>query len=409
MADDVFDAVILERGEYPGAKNVQGAVLYSRMLHDLVPDFWKEPSNAFERPVVEEKMCIATDDSWITVGYKSHKFLQGIPNAYTIIRVNFDRWYSKKAEEAGAEIYTGVKVDDVVRKGGKIVGVKTSDGDELLANVVIACDGVNSILSQKAGFCDELEAREVALGAKEILELPAEKIEDRFNLEKGEGATLEIFGSTSFGMLGYAFLYTNKETLSLGVGCKLSHYQKTGLRPSEHLELVKKHPCVRKLIEGSKPLEYSAHLIPEGGFNSMPPLAKDGFLVAGDAAQMVNPAYREGSNLAMTSGRLAAETVIEAKKKGDFSEATLSAYVDKLKASYVLPDLEDMKDLEDSIESSDGFLDFYPRLACDLAHLRFAVDGTPKREHMKKAFSMVMKRGPFKLAKDLWPLRKAAA
>jgi electron transfer flavoprotein-quinone oxidoreductase len=432
MADDVFDAVIvgagpagvsaaftlakaglkcvvLERGEYPGAKNVQGAVLYSKMLHDLVPEFWKEQSNAFERPVVEEKMCIATDDSWITVGYKSHKFLRDIPNAYTIIRVNFDRWYSKKAEEAGSEIYAGVKVDDVVRKDGKICGVKTSDGDELLANVVIACDGVNSIISQKAGFIKELEANDVALGAKEILELPAEKIEDRFNLEKGEGATLEIFGSTSFGMLGYTFLYTNKETLSLGVGCKLAHYQKTGLRPSEHLELVKKHPCVRKLIEGAKTLEYSAHLIPEGGYNAMPPLAKDGFLVAGDAAMMVNPAYREGSNLAMTSGRLAAETVIEAKKKGDFSEATLSSYVRRLEESYVLPDLEDMKDLAHAVESSEDFLDFYPRLACELAHLRFAVDGVPKREHMKKAVSLVLKRGPLKLAKDLWPLRKAAA
>ena len=408
MAKAGLSVVVLERGEYPGAKNVQGAVLYSRMLHDLAPEFWKEPSGAFERPVVEEKMCVATDDSWITVGYKSQKFLQGIPNAYTIIRVNFDRWYAKKAEEAGAEVYAGVKVEDVARKDGKIVGVKTSDGDELLANVVIACDGVNSILSQKAGFRGELKPSEVALGAKEILELPAEKIEDRFNLEKGEGATLEIFGSTSFGMLGYAFLYTNKETLSLGVGCKLSHYQKTGLRPSEHLELVKKHPCVRKLIEGAKPLEYSAHLIPEGGYRSMPPLAKDGFLVAGDAAQMINPAYREGSNLAMTSGRLAGETVVEAKRKGDFSEATLSAYVERLRASYVMPDLEDMKDLEDSIERSEDFLGFYPRLACDLAHLRFAVDGRPKREHFKKALSMVLKRGPLRLAKDLWPLRKAA-
>src|SRR5208283_5216244 len=104
---------------------------------------------------------------------------------------------------------------------------------------------------------------------------------------------------------------------------------------------------IKKLISGAKTLEYSAHLIPEGGFKSMPPLAADGFLVAGDAAQMVNAAYREGSNLAMTSGKLAGETVVEAKKKGDFSKATLSAYMDKLKASYVWPDLEEVKDLEE--------------------------------------------------------------
>src|SRR5271154_2008455 len=150
MARAGLKVVLLERGEYPGAKNVQGAVLYTRMLHEILPDFWKDPSAAIERPVVEQKTCITTEDSWITVGYKSLKFLQDIPNCYTIIRVRFDRWYAAKAQEAGVEIYHGTHVTDVVRKDGKIIGIKTSEGDELLASVVLACDGVNSILSQKA-------------------------------------------------------------------------------------------------------------------------------------------------------------------------------------------------------------------------------------------------------------------
>jgi len=406
MARAGLKVAVLERGEYPGAKNVQGAVLYSRMLHDIVPDFWKDPSAAVERPVVEQKTCVTTEDSWITVGYKSRKFLEGVPNCYTIIRVRFDRWYASKAEEAGVEVYPGTKVEDVVRKGGRIAGIRTSEGDELLASVVVACDGVNSILAQKAGFRGELRPSEVALGAKEVLELPAERIEERFSLEPGEGATMELFGSITEGMLGYAFLYTNKDSLSLGVGCKLSDYQKKGIRPPDHLERVKRHPYVKKLLSGAKTVEYSAHLIPEGGFRSMPPLAEDGFLVAGDAAQMVNPAYREGSNLAMTSGRLAGETVVEAKAKGDFSKRTLSAYVAKLRASYVWPDLEEVKDLEASIERSEGFLDFYPRLACDLAHLRFSADGRPKREHLKAALGMMRKRGLLRMARDLWPLRR---
>ncbi|MDE2293652.1 MAG: FAD-dependent oxidoreductase, partial [Elusimicrobia bacterium] len=294
MARAGLNVVLLERGEYPGAKNVQGAVLYSKMLHDVVPEFWKEPEAPVERPIVEQKTVITTDDSFVTAGYRSKKFLEGVPNCFTIIRVHFDQWYAKKAEEAGVNLLCGVKVDDVVRKDGRVAGVKTSDGDELLADVVIAADGVNSMLAQKAGLRGELKASEVALGAKEVIALPSEKIEDRFALGKGEGATIEFFGSLSLGMLGYAFLYTNKESLSLGVGCKLSHYQKKGIRPSEHLEVVKKHPLVAKLIEGGKTLEYSAHLIPEGGFHSMPPLARDGFLVVGDAAQMINPAFREG-------------------------------------------------------------------------------------------------------------------
>ena len=409
MARAGLKVAVLERGEYPGAKNVQGAVLYSKMLDEIVPGFWKAPDAPVERPIVEQKTCITTDDSYVTVGYKSLKFLEGVPNCYTIIRVHFDQWYAKKAEEAGAEVFCGVMVSGVLKNAaGKITGIRTSDGDELTAGVVVACDGVNSIIAQKAGFRAELKSGEVALGAKEVIALPPGVIEDRFQLNPGEGATMEMFGSTSLGMLGYSFLYTNKESLALGVGCKLSDYQKKGIRPADHLEHVKRHPLIRKLISGGKTLEYSAHLIPEGGYKSMPPLAKDGFLVAGDAAQMTNPAYREGSNLAMTAGRLAGETVIEAKAKGDYREATLRAYVNKLEASYVLSDMEDIADLEEHVENSAGFLEFYPRLACELAQLRFSADGEPKRGHWKKALGMIRRRGFARVARDLFPLRKAA-
>ncbi len=408
MARAGLKVLILERGEYPGAKNVQGAVLYSRMLHEIVPDFWKEPQAPLERPVVEQKTCVTTEDSWITVGYKSLKFLEGVPNCFTIIRVRFDQWYAKKAEEAGAEVFSGVMVKELVTKDGRVMGIKTSDGDELLGSVVIAADGVNSIIAQKAGVRRELKPSEVALGAKEVIALPASAIEDRFQLNPGEGATMEMFGSTSLGMLGYVFLYTNKESVSLGVGCKLSDYQKKGLRPSDHIEIVKRHPLIAKLISGGKTLEYSAHLIPEGGLPSMPPLVSDGLLIAGDAAQMTNPAYREGSNLAMTSGKLAGEAVIEAKQKGDFSKAGLASYEAKLKSSYVLQDLAEVSGLEEAVEKSPGFLDFYPKLATRLAHLRFSADGQPKKTHLKEALALARQRGFLRIAKDLWPLRKAA-
>lgn len=400
MAKAGLNVVVLERGEYPGAKNVQGAVLYGKMLEDLVPEYWKDPTAALERPITEQRTVICTDDSYVQVGYKSEKYLKIPHNCYTIIRCRFDQWFSGKAQEAGAELFPGVTVANVVKKDGKIVGIKTSDGDELYADVVIAADGVNSLLAQKAGLIDELKPEEVALGAKEILKLPVEKIEDRFNLEQGEGCTTEMFGAVTKGMLGYVFLYTNKDTLSLGVGCKLSDYQKTGIRPSEHLEDIKKHPYIRRLIQGSETVEYSAHLIPEGGMRSMPPLAADGFLVCGDAAMMVNPAFREGSNLAMTAGKLAGEAVIEAKQKGDFSKAALSVYEDKLKNSYIWPDMDETKDLESWVEKRPEFLEFYPQLACDLAHIRFTVDGRPKKTHLPQAFKKITARGWGKLIKD---------
>ena len=116
MARAGLNVVLLERGEYPGAKNVQGAVLYSKMLHDVVPDFWKEADSPVERPIVEQKTCITSGDSFVTAGYRSPRFLEGIPNCYTIIRTRFDQWYAKKAEEAGVNLLCGFKVDDVVRK-----------------------------------------------------------------------------------------------------------------------------------------------------------------------------------------------------------------------------------------------------------------------------------------------------
>ncbi len=383
MARGGLNVVLLERGEYPGAKNVQGAVMYTKMLDEIVPAFWKDPQAALERPITEQKIWVLSEDAAVQVGFKSDKWLTEPHNCYTVIRVAFDRWYAKQAEAAGAQLYCGVTVSECLKKDGKVVGVKTSEGDELLADVVVACDGVNSLLAQQVGLIDEWRPDEVALGVKEILAMPREKLEDRFCLERGEGSTNEMFGKLTRGMLGYAFLYTNKESLSLGVGCKLSHFQKSGVRPYDLLEYVKQHPIVRRLISGSKPLEYSAHLIPEGGYNSMPPLYADGFLVAGDAAQMVNASHREGSNLAMTAGRLAGETVVEAKKAGDFSTKTLAQYQRRLRESFIIPDLYDHKDLEQKVEEHLPLLDVGPDLLCQAAFEYFTVDNRTKRDVQK--------------------------
>jgi len=386
-----LSCVVLERGEYPGAKNVQGGILYTKMLDDIVPGFWKDDPTPVDRHITEQKILLLSRDSGIQMGFKSSKWNKEPHNCYSIIRVNFDRWYAKKAEEAGAEIYTGVLVSDLIKKDGKVSGVKTSEGDELFADCIIAADGVNSVIAQKAGLIDEWKPEEVALGVKETLGLPKEKIEDRFGLEGNEGTTFEIFGDITGGMLGYGFLYTNKETISIGLGCKLSHFQKTGIPPYELLEALKAHPNIRRLIQGAQALEYSGHLIPEGGYNSMPPVFTDGLMIAGDAAQMGNPSHREGSNFAMTAGKLAAETAAEAKKKGDFSAKTLSLYKEKLQNAYIMDDMFDIKDLENEVEKRPQLLKDFPDLACDMAYEYFNVDGRKKRELfmslMDKAFS----------------------
>ncbi len=406
MARAGLNVALLERGEYAGAKNVQGAVLYSKMLADVIPEFWKDCP--LERAIVEERVFILTQDSGLQIGYKSAAYESNPANCYTIIRVAFDKWFSKKAEEAGVTLVTGVTVSDVIKKNGAIVGVKTTEGDELMADVVIACDGVNSILAQKAGLQREWKPFEVALGVKEVLALPREKIEDRFCLEGDQGSTTEMLGDITKGMLGYAFMYTNKESIALGMGCALDDFQRTRIKPYELLEELKRQPMVRRYIQGATTLEYSAHLIPEGGYNVMPPLYTDGMLIAGDAAQMINPTHREGSNLAMAAGRMAGETVIEAKKKGRFNAKTLSLYRAKLEDSFVLKDMDDHKDIEDKVRENREILTVYPKLACDAAHEYFLVDGLPKRDHQKRIIRRIRRqRGFFRMFKDALSLRHA--
>src|ERR1700758_4153247 len=116
MARAGLNVAILERGEYAGAKNVQGAILYSRMLQDVIPEFWKDCP--LERAIIEERMFVLTQDSGIQVGYKSAAYDTRPANCYTIIRVEFDKWFAKKAEEAGVTLVTGVTISDVLRKNG---------------------------------------------------------------------------------------------------------------------------------------------------------------------------------------------------------------------------------------------------------------------------------------------------
>src|SRR5689334_12829523 len=234
MARAGLNVALLERGEYPGAKNVQGAVLYSKMLADVVPEFWKDCP--LERAIVDERVWVLSKDSGVQIGFKRTAFETVAANSYTIIRVQFDKWFCKKAEEAGVTLVTGITVADIVKKDGRICGVKTTEGDELLADVVIACDGANSIIGQKAGLMREWKSHEVALGVKEILQLPRGTIEDRFNLEGDQGSTTEMIGDFTKDMLGYAFLYTNKDTLALGLGCAVDDFQRTNIKPYNLLE-----------------------------------------------------------------------------------------------------------------------------------------------------------------------------
>lgn len=385
-----LSVVMLERGEFPGAKNVFGGVLYRKQLEEIVPEFWKEAP--LERHIIEQRLWIMGQESAVTFGHRNEAFKEPYNN-WTGMRVKFDQWFASKAEEAGAIPVYETVVTDLIRQGDKVVGVKTDrDQGDLYADVVVIADGVNSLLGKSLGVHQEWKPEEVSLAVKEMIFLPKEKIQDRFNLEGDEGVTIEFVGETTRGMTGLGFLYTNKESISLGVGVMVSDLKKNKVKPYEVLEGVKQHPMIRRLIEGGETKEYSGHLIPEGGLKSVPPLSGDGWVICGDAAQLINFVHREGTNLAMASGRLAGETIVEAKKRGDYSRQTLSLYDAKIKESFIHKDLKKYQGLHSLLNDVDPQVLFshLPRALNDAAYEMLLVNGVTKAEKQRYAIKRLV-------------------
>ena len=402
MARGGLSVVLFERGERPGVKNVMGGVMYGRMLADVVPEFWK--TAPMERVVTDERLWLTTADSVVTAGHKHLPHTVEPPNAFTVLRVPFDGWFAAQAEAAGALLIPGTTVEDVIREHGRVVGVRTGrEEGELRAPLVVIADGANSFLVQKAGLGRPLEPNEMALVVKEIIALPGAAIEDRFTLDPGMGATIEVYGAVTRGMAGYGFIYTNRESLSVGIGALISQFMETRITPWDLLEGFKAHPMVAPLLRGGVVREYLAHAIPEGGLRAMPRLFDDGVLVVGDAAMMVNNLHREGSNMAMAAGRMAGETAIQAKRAGDWSARSLSRYRELLEASFVLQDLRKYQRLPDLVERRPDLLHLYPELLSEAVHEMLTVDGAGKREKQRRILRRLLARRPWwRLLRDAY-------
>ncbi|WP_003542412.1 FAD-dependent oxidoreductase [Desulfotomaculum nigrificans] len=407
LAKEGLSVVVIERGDYPGAKNVMGGVLYRAMMEEIIPEFWKEAP--LQRPVVEQRFWLMDDQSVVTTGYKGQEWAKEPYNCFTVFRGQFDQWFARKCTEAGAVIINETTVESCIVEDDRVVGVRTNrpEGD-LYANVVVLADGVNSLLAKQLGFHQEWKPQQVALAVMEQLKLPAQVIEDRFNLDPGMGATIEIFGGATLGMLGTAFIYTNKEHISIGVGVLLSQLRQMKVRPYELLEHLKNHPAVRPLIRNSEPVEYYAHLIPEGGYNAIPKLVGNGVVVVGDAAQLVNGIHREGSNLAMTSGKLAAEAIIRANQIGEFDVRALSHYEEKLRNSFVIKDLKKYKDASSLFERNPRYFNDYIPATNMALHEMLTVDGISKRDKQKLIMKRILSENSlFNLGKDLYQAWRA--
>jgi electron transfer flavoprotein-quinone oxidoreductase len=393
LAKAGLDVLVVERGDYPGSKNVTGGRLYMNPVRQYMPEIWEEAP--FERYVSKERLTMLSESSSITMEMRSNEFAKKPYHSYTLIRPIFDKWLAEKAGAMGAAVISKYKVEGLLRENGRVVGIK-AEGEDIGANVVVAADGAMSFIAQEADLRRPHNPEHFAVGVKETVELPRKVIEDRFNLSGDEGCAQLYFGSLTKGLTGGGFLYTNKESISLGVviGIAALMHSAQQLDTPQLMESFKQRTEVATLLAGGETVEYSAHTIPEGGFNSLPTLYKDGILVVGDAAGFAlnMGIIVRGMDLAIASGAIAAEAIIEAKKHNDYSAKSLATYETKLKESFVMKDLYTFRNIWKILNNPRLFQKYPGLIAALLEDLMYiGSDSKPKlsstiMKHARKDF-----------------------
>ncbi|MFA7330506.1 MAG: FAD-dependent oxidoreductase [Candidatus Delongbacteria bacterium] len=408
-----LEVVVVERGESAGAKNM-GGLLYGTVLNRLIPNFHEQAP--VERAVTRRRIVFLGPERQLALDFGSEAWGRAPFNhTWTVHRPAFDRWFAGQAEAAGAGLVEGTVVERVLLEGEgaarRAVGVQLRGEEQFRADVVLLADGAHGLVGQAA--CRELgmagpKPQHFALGVKETIGLPAGVIEDRFGLEPGQGAAIDFIGAPFENLIGGGFIYTQKETVSLGFAGRLESLQKAGLEPGDVLERFKQHPEVRRYLRGGELLEYSAHMIPEGGIDCLPRFAGNGALVLGDAAGLVNMSlYKEGTNHAMFSGTQAAEAVLEARERGDFSRAGLASYERRMAGSAALADLRKYRELPRILESTPELLGLYPDRVSRLLVDYFTVTEDSKADLQKRALREFFQGlSKLKLVRDLLRARK---
>jgi electron transfer flavoprotein-quinone oxidoreductase len=378
LADSGMTVIVLERGDFSGSKNVTGGRIYLSPIRDLLPDLWKDAP--LERHVTKEILTLMGEANSTTLELYSQRFNQEPYPSYTILRAKFDRWFADLVSEKGVFVIPQKNVNDVIKEDGKVIGIRAGD-EEIGADCVVAADGILSFLAEKANLRQPFKPQHFALGFKEVIELPSQTIEDRFRLGEGEGAAQLFVGSLTRGMLGGGFLYTNQGSLSLGIVVGIHSFNVREPREEVYklLDAFKERPEIKNLIKGGNIVEYSAHLITEGGIHIKPKLYTDGMLLIGDAAGLgLNMLVTvRGMEYAMASGVLAGRTIKKAKEKNDFSAPSLAYYEQLLNESFIMKEMNSFKNTLLILENGRLFSK-YPQAISDLFEKVMRIDEHPK-------------------------------
>ncbi len=400
MVQEGLEVLLIERGNYAGAKNMTGGRIYTHSLEKLIPDF--REIAPLERKVTKEKISIISDNQATTIEYASNDHKEN-EESYTILRGRFDQWLAEQVEEAGGMVVAGVQADELILEDGKVVGVKVGE-DDMYGNVVVIADGVNSMLAEKAGFRKPVTPEQMAVGAKDVYELSPELIEARFGQSEGEGTAWLSMGDVTRGLMGGGFIYTNKESISVGMVVSLAHIGQSDKNIEEMMNDFVATPAIAPLLKDAKLVERSGHVVPEAGFGGVSNLSGDGYVIVGDAAGLcMNLGYTvRGMDLAIESGIHAAQTIIEAKAAEDYSAAALKKYDDRvLNSPSIGGDMKLTAKFPEFMETDRIFKE-YPQMVNGIMHDVFRVNDQGAEPIMKKKMRRVKKVGIINLAKDGW-------
>ena len=372
--------LVIERGEAPGSKNLSGGVLYSRGIQEVFPGFLDEAP--VERRITRNYISFLNAGSSVAIDYKDARLADPV-NAVTVLRAKLDAWLADQCEQAGATIMPGVRVDQVLTADGaagtRVVGVRAGD-DELRSLVVVAADGVNSFTAKQAGLRGKEPLDHLAVGVKSVVSLPRETIEARFNLTGDEGAAIAAVGDCTEGVGGGGFLYTNLDSLSVGIVVRLDDLTAKKKVVTDIFDHFLGHRFIAPYLEGGKLIEYGCHLVAEGGMAMIGEIVTDGMVVVGDAAGLtLNTGLTvRGMDLAVGSAVTAAEAIGSALDRKDTSKAALAAYRDKLLASYVGKDMKTYARAPAFLEVGRMYKD-YGELFADVLYGAFNLDTQPRR------------------------------
>ena len=391
LARDGHQVLLIERGTEPGSKNLSGGVFYCRVMEEEFPDFVTRAP--VERRITRNVLSFLNGTSHVNLDYWDARLADPV-NAVTVLRARLDPWLAAQCEEAGVLVMPGVRVDSLIRDGEQVVGVRAGE-DELRAHVVVAADGVNSFIAQQAGVRAKEPAKHLAVGVKSVIGLPRQVIEDRFRVGTDDGVAYAVVGDCTQGIAGGGFLYTNLDSVSVGVVLRLDDLEAKGLSSSEVHDHFLAHPAIAPLLRGGEPLEYGCHLtIEDGPAMAAHDLTRPGLLIIGDAAGLtLNTGLTiRGMDLAAGSGLAAARTITAALAASDFSQAAMDAYPSTMGEGLVGADLRTYARAPGFLENP-RLYDGYGDLLADVFRGIYDHDLSPRRHVVPTAMAALKAAG----------------